>query len=491
MKISFSGIINTVFIAAFVLMYCALKTADAQRASSDIESLTEQMEELQSRLASVSNQQATQRFASERVKDVGSQLVRKPIRLPEEDATLKIRLYDLSDLFVVVPNYAAAKPRAFASSSTVFSGFTADTAGSSVGGGGFGGGGIGGSVGGGGGVFRIASQPLRPTPRPEAASSSSSGNMSAAQVTMEQMISTIQETVKPGMWDSGDATVKRLGNTLLIAATESMHSQINNLLNLFREHWGKRRTVNIQTYWIRAKHAHAFDLLDRKSNDELGAGVVADEAWKSFLDKAKSESAIEYSATVTGHNNQTLHAYSGKQVMLTVGAIPLESSSGWTDWHEMVDANYDEDDEDLNMVSRTRKTTGFAPVRESFHDGVVVQMTPLATRGGNYVILDVQAMANRLLVAEEGKRQSVFSNVDGVRNEVILDDTSYATSRFSSTIRCPKDKVVLAGSMTFESEDSDKAPELFVFVRACVHTIEEDKSDWKRVTLDDSSSEQD
>jgi len=46
---------------------------------------------------------------SERVRDVGRQIVRRNPRLYEQDVDLQIRLYDLSDLFAVSPNYPAVK----------------------------------------------------------------------------------------------------------------------------------------------------------------------------------------------------------------------------------------------------------------------------------------------------------------------------------------------------------------------------------------------
>jgi len=82
-------------------------------------------------------------------------------------------------------------------------------------------------------------------------------NMQSAQVTLDQLVGTIKETVKPEMWGKTptSARIKFLGNTLLITATEEMHTQINHLLNLFREHWGKRRTVSVQTIKRPAKRS--------------------------------------------------------------------------------------------------------------------------------------------------------------------------------------------------------------------------------------------
>ena len=164
----------------------------------------------------------------ERVRDVGQQIVRRSQRdRYEQDIPLQIRLYDLSDLFAVSPNYPAVNTNEFQASNRYFA---VDPAGQRRGGigGGQGGGGFGG--GGGGGVFNIPATQF-------AAGLQEAGNlnMQSAQVTLTQLVSTIRATVKPEMWgkDSTSARIEFLGNTLLITASEEMHTQINHLLNLF------------------------------------------------------------------------------------------------------------------------------------------------------------------------------------------------------------------------------------------------------------------
>ena len=308
---------------------------------------------------------------------------------------------------------------------------------------------------------------------------------------MQQLVETIEATVKPEMWgeSSTSARVKFLGNTLLITATEDMHTQINHLLNLFREHWGKRRTVSVQTWWVRSDHGVTSELVDQDTTKKIGAGVVPEDRWDEFFKAAKEAKNVTYSATLTGHNNQTLHAVSGKKISLTVDADPFEvSDSQWhvPDLDDLADFDLDPDDKDsftgnLGHLGRQKRIIGFRPVNQFFHDGAAVQVTPLATRGGNFVILDLQAKLNKLVRGERVERIAVEQ--EGKKAEIELDDIDYLACRFSSTLRCPKDQIVLAGSMTADPTANGETPEILIFVRVSVHTIEEDQSDWKKTTV--------
>jgi len=459
--------------------------------------LQQQIDQLQAQLkGNSSKSKGTKATAEtgERVRDVGQQILRRsPRDRYEPDVALQIRLYDLSDLFAVSPNYPASNFNEFETSRQFFPAALAQQRGMSGGGGSFGGGGGQGGGGGGygagaGGVFNIPVGPQFAAPLQEGGNL----NMQAAQVTLQQLVATIQATVKPDMWgeNSTSARIEFLGNTLLITASEEMHTQINHLLNLFREHWGKRRTVSVQTWWIRADSGVTSDLIDDETTETVGAGVVAENRWKEFFSKAKEEKKIAFSSTLTGHNNQTLHAVSGKQVCVTVGAEPIETND--LQWHvkdleelESGPSQLDVDEEslpyNLGLLGRKKRIVGFRPVNTFFHDGAVIQLTPLATRGGNFVILDLQAKLNELVGGEGGEKISVAK--DEGETSIELDDMDYQSCRFSSTLRCPKGQVVLAGSMTSDPSAESETPEILVFVRVSVHTIEEDQSDWKKSTV--------
>jgi hypothetical protein len=188
---------------------------------------------------------------------------------------------------------------------------------------------------------------------------------------------------------------------------------------------------------------------------------------------------------LTGHNNQTLHVLSGRQRQLTLGAQPFEKTTA-SMWFENPDDmepfgdSMDGEDDDLDLYNRTRQIVGFQPIRQSFHDGAAIQVTPLATRGGNFVILDLHAKVNELTApAKDEKKPKVFVHLaEGETAEVELDHADYISYRLNTTLRCPKEQVVLAGGMTYDATADTDQPNLYLFVKVSVHTIEEDKSDW-------------
>ena len=472
----------TVWTICFSIGFNVLALAKPQD-ETDLAELQQQVEQLQAQLKRRANRSGDAENpleASERVRNVGRQIVRRaPRDLYEQDISLQIRLYDLSDLFAVSPNYPAIIPDELQAGRKFFAAASGNQRQMSSGGG-FGGGG-------GGGVFSIpATQFAAPIQE------SQNLNMQSAQVTLDQLVGTIKETVKPEMWGQTptSARIKFLGNTLLITATEEMHTQINHLLNLFREHWGKRRTVSVQTWWIRAGHGAASELIDQATSEKIGAGVVDKGRWKEFFSKAKETNSLAYSATLTGHNNQTLHAVSGKQVSLTIDADPYETND--IQWHvkdfdnlDAEPADLESDDhlvsENYGFLGQQKKIIGFRPLRARFHSGAAVQLTPLATRGGNFVILDLQAKLNELVPND--RRLKIAVDQGEKETSIELDNSDYRTCRFSSTLRCPKDQVVLAGSMTSKPGEEGEASEILIFVRTLVHTIKEDQSDWKKSTV--------
>lgn len=461
-----------------ILMAC--DATNAQPVQSELKSLENQLASLQSRIESIRQQESDGSIGeNKRVKTVGSQRVNRANPDPFRNLSLEIRLYDMSDLFAGSPSYPAVMPTDL-SSADGFVGHPGAMVGSGGGGlgGGFGGGGLGG-----GGVFRV--QPLPPGAPPATAQFAGAMNMRSAQVSMDQLIETIKATVEPEMWGSSrdNAKLQKLGNTLLITASDDMHKQINNLINLFREHWGKRRTISVQTFWVRADAGVSAELLDKATNDSIGAGVVAADKWKQFITSAKEEHRVVFSGTLTGHNNQTLHTISGRQRQLTLDAIPFTSTTAQAWFENMEDMepfNDSEDDEDLDYFNRTREVVGFKPLRRSFHDGAALQVTPLATRGGNYVILDLHARLNKLLAQDADQASpKIFVQPEGsAAIEVPLDQGDFLACRLSTTLRCPRDQVVLAGSMTSDPNATAENPDIYLFFKTSVHTITEDESDW-------------
>ncbi|MEM9410614.1 MAG: hypothetical protein AAGA30_05845, partial [Planctomycetota bacterium] len=357
-----------------------------------------------------------------------------------------IRFYDLSDVFSVAPQYPAQVSNDFnESSSLIFPIAGHSNGGQFLSGGGFGGGG--------GGVFNIPPGRAQQQPQPT--------SVQAARVSVSSLVDAVKQTVAPDEWDdrNGDASISILGNTLLISATEPMHEQIADLMDLFREQWGKLKTVSVQAFWIRADAVELAALLE---NDELNAvvGKIGRRPWGQFLNQAKEENRLVYAANLCGQNGQTLHTVSGLQHHVITDGEPIYSYHGTQEEIE---------DEMINEMEQS--VAGLRPIRNLFQEGAAIQISPLATRGGNYLILDLHTRINEYKDAGEGTpSQIVASGRDGNEFSVPLNSRPYHSYRLSTTIRCPNNEVVLAGGMNSDSANSN----LYVFVRSKVHTIEED-----------------
>lgn len=438
-------LIRLVRITTYCLVLLLLpEFVSAQTDQDELARMQQQLEQLQRKMASKSSNMQE----NARVRAVGGQSGQR--RLPARDEVMEIRMYDLSDVFVVSPHYAAnlpmtspasASPQSFQSSRQLTSG-----------GGGLGGGGFGG-----GGVFRLPPRQL----------ASGSVEVAESQVSMTGLIEAIKRTVAPTRWGDGDqeAKIVLLGNTMLITATAGMHEQTNNLLNLFREHWGKRRTISVQTFWIRGSITDSKQLVALDAQESLGAGVVEQEKFEEYLKAAKTDKRVVFSARMTGHNNQTLHTFSGKETAVTIDGEPLISKT--------IQMN-----EEGDKITSAGKIVGIRPLRAAIFEGPVFQATPLATRGGNFVILDLHAQLNGSLNMDEEPKTAIEFSSETAIPALSLQHSKQSIAKFSTTIRCPKNQVLLAGSMTTESASDSEEPNLLIFVKTTVHTITEDVSDW-------------
>lgn len=426
----------------------------------NVDDLQRQLRQIQSRIESL---QGNDDQFGKRVRSVGRQRTVRPDPVDEE---LTIRFYDLSDVFSVAPQYPAQVATDFYNQSGSIFPIAGSIAGSNhraMSGGGFGGGGRGGGGGfggGGGGVFNMSPAPVaQQQPQP--------ASVKAARVSIENLVAAVQDTVAPDEWadTNGDSSVSILGNTLLISATESMHEQIANLLDLFREQWGKLKTISVQAFWIESDSTQIAGLLESDAENPA-VGKVAVNRWAEFFRTAGDEGRIAYSASVCGQNGQTLHTVSGQQHFVVLNAEPIYT---FTAEREDVESGDDE------FVEQS--VAGLLPVRTLFQEGAALQISPLATRGGKFLILDLHTRVNEFIEAEDEVAQRVSaSGKSGQAISMDLDNRSYVSYRLSTTVRCPNNEVVLAGGMTYDSNQQTEQPNLYLFVKTAIHTIEEDRA---------------
>ena len=433
---------SILMVAAFLSSFCVSEIYG--QPGEDLDELQRQMRQLQSR---ISNLQSNEDPFGKRVRSVGRQRSPKPDPVVDE---LNIRFYDLSDVFSVAPQYPAQIPKDFhRHSSQLFP--VASTRGSISGGGGFGGGG--------GGIFSLP-------PRPIAQQQPQPTSVQSARVSVESLVNAVKQTVSPDEWDdaNGDASVSILGNTLLISATEPMHEQIANLLDLFREQWGKLKTVALEAYWVEATSADIADLLESDAKNPV-VGLVNERKWSQFYSKVSDDKRIAYSASMCGQNGQTLHTVSGRQHFVVTDANPILSFEG---------KRLEVEDQDLDYIEQS--VAGLQPERSLFQEGAALQASPLATRGGKYVILDLHTRVNEYVKSEtQDTAKIVAAGKQGESFSVELESRPYVSYRLSTTVRCPNGGVVLAGGMTYDSgQEEAEQPNLYLFVKTAIHTIEED-----------------
>ncbi len=450
----------------------------AQPGSQTIEELRAQMEQITAqmqRLEQPNPETDSPQIHVDRVRSLGSQRSTKPV-LPDETRYLK--LYDLSDIFSFSTQYPAqlVEPFAYADSQPFIgsadwsstgnrSGMSAGSFGGGMGGGGMGGGGMGGGGMGGGGMFNVS----------PSLQDADTLDRSDIQVSIKTVIEAIKTNVEPNQWQgkSGDSTISQLGNMLLVSATNSTHSQIAALLDLFREKWGARRTIAMHVYWIRADVGSVTKLLDEEFQTTNGAGVIAADRWDPFFAKALAEKRLAYTSSIAGHNGQTLHAISGKHLSMTVDSAAL--------YHETTTSQMlaEEDSNEATGQAITATVAGLIPERRFLFTGAIAELTPLATRGGNFAIIDLKTAVTELLppTADAKPLESSVRTLDGQTLTVALDDCDVSCYRMSTTLRCPTSQIVLAGGMTGTTDRAESQLELFVFVRATTHAIQEDASD--------------
>ena len=408
-------------------------------AQPDVEELQIQLQQIQNKIKGIQNSEDP---FGKRVRSVGRQ--RAP-KLEKQEDELFIRFYDLSDIFTVAPQYPAMRSPESSRQLNIFP--IANSSSSQTSGGGFGGGG--------GGVFNLPpGQPAQQQPQPT--------TIQAARVSADSLTEAIQTMVEPEQWED-DATITMLGNTLLISATNTMHQQIADLLDLFREQWGKLKTVSVQAFWIEGSAGEISELLETDVKNAL-VGKVSSKKWNDFFAEAKQQDRIAYSASLCGQNGQTLHAVSGRQQFLTLSADPIFTFHG----------NREEVEQEI-VDDIEQSVAGLQPVRHTFQNGAAIQASLLSTRGGKYVILDLHTRVNQMIEsAEEEVPKVIVRDKQGQELSVALSNQPYVSYRLSTTLRCPDNEVVLAGGMTYDSQLAREHPNLYLFVKTNIHTIEED-----------------
>lgn len=409
--------------------------------------LRRQLEELQKKLDGLANDPFE---SNRRVTEIGSASRPKPRE--EELPRLVTRIYDLSDLFAVAPSYPARQPNLLGMDESVFF-RDSDFAGrAAAGGGGMmgGGGGMGGGgFGGGGGVFSVPSS-LANQGQPLYQFGESVGSSNGPRTSISELQDVIKSTITPDEWRTGRASMGMIGASMVVTANENSQAQVNNLLDLFRQRWKSLRTVSMQGYWVWLTEPELAELLAAPiaANDEPAVhGVVKPDVWERLLRNPGDDRPAGYQTALTCYNGQTVHNFSGEQRLLVTGAAPIFGTA-----------------ENSNAMA-------FEPILTSIHEGAVLQLTPLATRNARYIVFDLHSRVTLARAMPATRRPEQPAQHDPALVISVIERPAVQTQRFSTTLRVPVEKTVLAGGMTFGSVPGMC---LYFFVRGFVQELRDD-----------------
>jgi len=392
------------------------------------------------------------------------------------EPVMVVRIYDLSDLFAMAPSYPATVSGDLGQEvRPLFSTLSDDAfTGGAMGMGGFGGGM------GGGGFFSLADKPASlPDPSRGVLRQLHAGSTPSVRTSVDQLIEAITSTIEPESWDDvgGAGSIASLGNALLISAEEHVHEQIGTLLDSFRERWGTLRTISTRAYWLWLTGAELQSLLtvadDRKAKaeDEIEAyGLVDEAAWQMFMkqsQEADGDRPMGYRAVLTCYNGQTVHAISGGQSLVVTGIDPVLIEG---------DVRVASEDEEGEGVPVSRVV--YRPEVSIIQEGAALQVTPIATVSGKFVVVDVRSRVVHRRDNTDGRRpttdeadpptSSVHQTVGAIDRPLLM------THRFSTTLRVPVDRTMLIGGMTYVSEPEPGQANLYLFLKVSVQELRDD-----------------
>jgi hypothetical protein len=466
-------------IVALVALLCLLASPSwGQTRSEEARRLREQMESLQEKLKAL---EATPSATRERTTQLGRSRIR------EEEPELVVRIYDLSDLLAWVNPYPATVSSDLdAAASPIFPSATENLSGVS------GMSGMGGMGGGMGGAFSVPSRAprpaanapsTRPSPRirndvlfQQAAGGASArgskpkstpSGVNSARVDLDEIINAITSTIEPTTWDGvgGPGSIAALGNSLIVSTTVKIHDQIAVLLDTFRKRWGTLRTVSVQAHWLWLTDAQLARLVpadnQTQADEPRAFGLADDAAWNEhmkWLTDGKNDLTAGYKAVVTCYNGQTVHVLSGEQRRYITGMTPV------------VDGGAD----------ATGSNVGYEPQVATLQEGAALQVTPITTTGGKFVVLDIHSRVVRVTNKGEVNNSERRDSKGGELNvAAVVDRPVVANDHLETTLRVPVERRMLVGGMTAQAVGTNGKPGLYLFVKLTVRELRDDLPDAK------------
>jgi len=293
--------------------------------------------------------------------------------------------------------------------------------------------------------------------------------MNSARIDLDALVDAITSTIEPPTWDGvgGPGSIAPLGNSLIISTTPKTHDQITALLDSFRKRWGTLRTVSVQANWLWLGDAQLAGLLsaDAKPGEPRAFGLVDDAAWDAHIKTIstdKDDPMAGCQAVVTCYNGQTVHVVSGEQRRFIVGMTPVVGGG----------------------AGDSANAVGYEPEVATLQEGAALQVTPMTTTGGKFVVLDVHSRVVHLCnkgADESGKRDPIGAESSPQTAAAVIDRPVIVNNHLETTLRVPVDRRVLVGGMTNQGAWMAKhgKPGLYLFVKLSVQELRDDLPDAK------------
>jgi hypothetical protein len=440
-------------VTAAILALAITATVRGQTRQAQVDEIRHQIDALQRKLGNLESAQAS---PAQKVTQLGAS------RHQRGEPTLIVRVYDLSDLFAIAPAYAAAigndiglSPRALFPEAAVAHSGGGTPAGAM--------GGMGGM-----GMFAIANEPLLAQAgggRGAGGQAASADVAASAKTSIQALINAITSTIDPDSWEelSGPGSIARIGTSLIIRNDAGVHDQIDALFTLLRHKWGTLRTVSVTAWWLPVADAQLAKLLPGNGKGKTGVeeieayGIVDEAAWKEFIAveaPADRKGTAADRAVITCYNGQTVSATSGGEEGIVNDIEPI--------------LTHGTNDEPVGRVA-------YRPTITPIQEGTSLQITPLVSSSGKFVMLDVHSRVAIREAAPAARRQAARDDDQGPAAIVgALDRPRLVTQRLATTLRAPFDRVMLVGGMTFAAMPQGKDPPLYLFLRATVQELKDD-----------------
>lgn len=300
-------------------------------------------------------------------------------------------------------------------------------------GGGGGGGGGGGFVigsGGGGGGLGGGGMPSqhRPSTRPN-------------QITMDGLIDVIVSTAYPDTWaenGSGPGEIQSLGSALVVWQTQTVHQQVQKLLDQLRDGAGKRQTVTIDARWL---------LLNSDDLDQLAR---LDANGNRKVDRQTLERFTRRSSSLRGltncFSNQLVYLVSGtrKNVVTSfipvVGSLePLNSESHLVSFDSNSRIRFVQD-----TPANNQSRVGYQPIISNYNFGALLEIRPTVMRDEKTAVVELKSTYT--VSAKSDRTVDLTSPLTPKVDRLAVETQELATS-----MRIPMREPTLVGGLSYVS----------------------------------------